>query len=175
MSSEVEAGSEAINWEAVAKALGVPVRTLPVVKSRSLEAETAASVVPQVAGEVVKPVRHVAGDYALTDAEWAIVEPLIPRGPGAGGKRDRLFINACLYRQRTLGSGREWASAPEAREIPLKSLQGRFYRWIDSNFFQELAAAVEATSLDERRKSEFRAMASEATVRRVKVLALRAS
>lgn len=128
MSSEVEA----IDWEAVAKALGVPLSTLPVVKSRSLKAETTANAAPDV-GQAVRP-RQIAGDYALTDAEWVIVEPLIPRGPGAGGKRDRLFINACLYRQRTLGSGREWASAPEAREIPLKSLQGRFTAGLIATF-----------------------------------------
>lgn len=173
MKREAES-DDVINWEAVAKALGVSRDTLPVAASNRREVGTA-DFVPAVVREAARPVRQIAGDYALTDEEWAIVEPLIPRGPGAGGKRDRLFINACLYRQRTLGSGREWASAPEAREMPLKSLQGRFYRWIDSNFFQELAAAVEATRLDERRKAEFRAMADEATVRRVKVLALRAS
>ncbi len=80
--SEKMSGDESINWEAVAKALGVPVRTLPVVKSDSREAETAASVVPQAAREVVKPVRHLAGDYALTDAEWTVVEASFPRGPG---------------------------------------------------------------------------------------------
>lgn len=175
MSSEVEAGSEAINWEAVAKALGVPVRTLPIVKSRNLEAETTATVVPQVAGEVVKPVRHVAGDYALTDAEWTVVEASFPRGPGGKGKRDREFINACIFRHRTLGSGREWASSPEAAVIPLKTLAGRYLRFCMNRWWEQLAAAVEASDLSESRKREFRAMSVEATKRREKVLALRAS
>lgn len=171
--SEKMSGDESINWEAVAKALGVSRDTLPVPASDRREVDKTEPPV-LVIGDAVRQVRQVAGDYALTDDEWSIVEPLVPRGPGARGKRDRLFLNACIYRQRTLGSGREWASAPEAREIPLKSLQGRFYRWCMSNFFQDLSAGVEASGLDARRKAEFRAMADEATVRRVRVLALRA-
>lgn len=174
MKREAES-DDVINWEAVAKALGVSRDTLPVAASNRREVETA-DVVPAVVREAVRPLRQVAGDYALTDEEWGVLETLIPRGPGEKrGKQDRQFINACLYRQRTLGSGREWASSPEAVTIPLKSLQGRFYRWCMNGYWVQLAAAVEASSLPDARKIEFRAMAVEAVARKAKVLALRAS
>ncbi len=169
-SSQREAeGDESINWAAVAKALGVSAETLPV--------GSAAAIRRTVDLREAVPVARVslADGYALTDAEWAIVEPLIPRGPGGGGKQDRQFINACLFRQRVKGNRREWASSPEAVTIPLKSLQGRFLRWCMNSWFEQLAVALEATVLSEQRKRDFRGIAAESSNRRAKVLALRAS
>jgi len=165
-------GDESINWAAVAKALGVSAETLPVGSTaairRAVDLADAVSVSRPIPG-------NVAHGYALTDEEWSVVEPLVPRGPGGGGKQDRAFLSACLYRHRVKGNGREWASSPEAVTIPLKSLQGRFLRWCMNGWWEALAAALEATALSEQRKREFRTIAAESTSRRARVLALRAS
>ncbi|MBL8882979.1 MAG: transposase [Hyphomicrobium sp.] len=161
-------GDEPINWAAVAKVLDVPPNTLPPVVSAIRRSVDLADAVP--VGRV-----SLADGYALTDEEWALVEPLIPRGPGAGGKQDRAFLNACLFRQRVKGNGREWASSPEAATIPLKSLQGRFLRWCMNNWWERLAVALETTALSEQRKRDFRGIGAESTNRRARVLALRAS
>lgn len=172
MSCEVEAqGEVAIDWAAVAKALGVSLDTLPTVASairRTVDPADMVSAVRPMPG-------NLAEGYALTDSEWAIVEPLIPRGPGGGGKQDKAFLNACLYRQRVKGNGREWASSPEAATIPLKSLQGRFLRWCMNGWWEALAAALEAAALSEERKRDFRGIGAESTNRRAKVLARRKS
>lgn len=172
MSCGVEVqGEAAVDWGAVAKALGVSLDTLPTVASAIRRTVDPAGAVPLAR---VMP-SSLADGYALTDEEWAIVEPLIPRGPGGGGKQDRAFLNACLYRQRVKGSGREWASSPEAATIPLKSLQGRFLRWCMNRWWEPLAAALEAEALSEQRKRDFRGIGAESTDRRAKVLALRKS
>ena len=49
--------------------------------------------------------------FELTDAEWAIIEPLLPNKP-SGVRRvdDRRVINGILWRFRT---GSSWADVPE--------------------------------------------------------------
>jgi transposase len=65
--------------------------------------------------------------HALTDEQWAVVKPLLPRGrPGPKSKRgDRTFIDAVLYRVRT---GVAWRDLP-ARFGPWKSIYNRFDNW----------------------------------------------
>ena len=49
---------------------------------------------------------------ALTDAEWALIEPLIPPGKPGGGKRRvdiREVINAVMY---ILSTGCQWRYLP---------------------------------------------------------------
>jgi transposase len=55
----------------------------------------------------------------LTDGEWRLVEPLIPRGKRGGGKRTvvmREVVNGLMY---ILSTGCQWAALP--RDLPPKS------------------------------------------------------
>jgi transposase len=55
----------------------------------------------------------------LTDGEWQLVEPLIPRGKRGGGKRTvvmREVVNGLMY---ILSTGCQWAALP--RDLPPKS------------------------------------------------------
>ena len=66
----------------------------------------------------------------LTDAEWAIVEPLLPGACRLGRPRKvdlRSVLDALLY---ILSSGCQWRALP--RDFPPRStVQGYFYRWRD--------------------------------------------
>lgn len=64
--------------------------------------------------------------HELTDAQWPLVEPHIPRRPGPRGKLgDRNFINAVLWRVKT---GAPWRDIPP-RYGPWKTVYNRFARW----------------------------------------------
>jgi transposase len=55
----------------------------------------------------------------LTDGEWQLVEPLIPRGKRGGGKRTvvmREVVNGLMY---ILSTGCQWAALP--KDLPPKS------------------------------------------------------
>src|SRR5262245_48812822 len=65
--------------------------------------------------------------HALTDAQWARLEPLLPRrvsGPKAA-RGDRLSIEAVIFRART---GLPWRDLPEWFG-PWKSVYNRFANW----------------------------------------------
>jgi putative transposase len=63
-----------------------------------------------------------------TDAEWALLKPLMPEPAGIGRPRTtdlRAVVNAILY---MLGTGCQWRALP--KEFPPRStVQGYFYRW----------------------------------------------
>lgn len=65
-----------------------------------------------------------------TDAEWAVLEPLMPEPAGIGRPRTthlRAVVNAILY---VLGTGCQWRALP--KDFPPRStVQGYFYRWRD--------------------------------------------
>jgi putative transposase len=65
-----------------------------------------------------------------TDAEWALLKPLMPEPAGTGRPRTtdlRAVVNAILY---MLTSGCQWRALP--RNFPPRStVQGYFYRWRD--------------------------------------------
>jgi transposase len=65
--------------------------------------------------------------FDLTDAEWAIMEPLLPEQPVRGGQwRDhRQVINGICWVKRT---GSPWRDMPE-RYGPWKTCHERFRRW----------------------------------------------
>jgi transposase len=55
----------------------------------------------------------------LTDAEWALVEPLIPPGKSGGGKRKvvlREVVNGLMY---ILSTGCQWRAVP--KDLPPRS------------------------------------------------------
>jgi transposase len=65
--------------------------------------------------------------HALNDEQWARVRALLPetgRGPRSD-RKDRLFVDAVLYRAKT---GISWRDLPE-RFGPWKSVYNRFANW----------------------------------------------
>lgn len=78
--------------------------------------------------------------YDLSDEEWRLVEPLLPK-PGKGKQRvdDRRVANGIFYVLRT---GAPWRDLPE-RYGPYTTVYNRFNRWskrgIWLKVFEELA------------------------------------
>jgi transposase len=78
--------------------------------------------------------------HALTDEQWARLEPLLPKkrtGPVAK-LGDRNFIDAVLYRART---GVPWRDLPE-RFGPWHSMYNRFHNWSRRGIWELLFAAL---------------------------------
>ncbi len=68
----------------------------------------------------------MSGLYWLSDAEWARLEPLLPRGRrGAHRVDDRRVISGILYMLR---SGGRWRDCPSAYG-PYTTVYNRFNRW----------------------------------------------
>ena len=64
----------------------------------------------------------------LTDAEWALVEPLIPPAKRGGNKRTvnvREVVNGLMY---LLGTGCQWAAIPKDL-APRSTVHDYFARW----------------------------------------------
>ena len=81
----------------------------------------------------------------MTDAEWALVEPLLPGRRCWGRPRTvdvRAVVDGLLY---ILATGCQWRALP--RDFPPRStVQGYFYRWRDDGVWQEAVdALVQAT------------------------------
>lgn len=79
----------------------------------------------------------------MTDAEWAVVGPLLPGRSPLGRPRTtdlREVLNAILY---LATGGGQWRALP--RDFPPRStVQGYFYRWRDDGTWAELVAALVA-------------------------------
>lgn len=73
----------------------------------------------------------------LTDAEWALVEPLLPERCRWGRPRVvnlRAVLDGLLY---VLATGCQWRALP--RDFPPRStVQGYFYRWRDGRIWQAI-------------------------------------
>jgi transposase len=85
--------------------------------------------------------------HALTDAQWAQLQPVLPRqvtGPKAT-RGDRLFVEAVIFRAKT---GLPWRDLPE-RFGPWKSVYNRFSNWAKrghwATIFRELQIEVDET------------------------------
>jgi transposase len=78
--------------------------------------------------------------FDLTDGEWAILEPLLPKQPRRGGKwRDhRQVINGIAWVKRT---GSPWRDMPE-RYGPWKTAHDRFRRWAKDGTWAKLKQQV---------------------------------
>lgn len=77
--------------------------------------------------------------YELTDAEWAIIDPLLPRkSRGVPRVEDRRVLNGIFWRLRT---GSPWADIPE-RYGPATTCYNRFVRWRKAGIWDKLLAAV---------------------------------
>ncbi len=86
--------------------------------------------------------------WAVTDAFWSRVEPLIParkvdpkkkylRKPGAGrpAKPARQIFEAVVYVLRT---GCQWKALPKERFGSASAVHKRFLEWEEAGFFEEL-------------------------------------
>jgi transposase len=71
---------------------------------------------------------HLRYPSDLTDAEWALVEPLIPPAKRGGGKRTvnmREVVNGLMY---VLSTGCQWRALP--KDLPARStVNGYFVLW----------------------------------------------
>ena len=92
--------------------------------------------------------RRVAGEYWLTDAAFAAIEPLLPKVySGARRKDDRRIISGIIHVQR---SGCRWQDCP-AIYGPSTTVYNRFNRWSRRGLWQDiLTALVEALPNDTR-------------------------
>ena len=82
--------------------------------------------------------------HALTDEQWALVEPLIPRSTARTGrpaKDRRLMLDGVFW---VLATGAPWRDLPE-RFGPWQTVYDHFARWRKAGV---LAAVVEALQLE---------------------------
>jgi putative transposase len=89
----------------------------------------------------------------LTDAEWEIMEPLIPAGKWGGREREvdmREVLNAVYY---VLKTGCQWGMLPH--DFPPKSTVHEYYsQWRKSGDWQRMHAALhEQIRLEEKRET----------------------
>jgi transposase len=77
----------------------------------------------------------------LTDAEWALVAPLIPPAKRGGNKRRvniREVLNGVLY---VLSTGCQWRAIP--KDLPPRStVHGYLERWIDDRTLERIHYAL---------------------------------
>lgn len=73
--------------------------------------------------------------FDLSDEEWAVIEPLLPKG-GRGPKRvgDRRVLNGIFYILRT---GAPWRDLPE-RYGPRTTVYNRYARWARRGIWKEI-------------------------------------
>jgi transposase len=81
--------------------------------------------------------------FDLTDAEWAVIEPLLPTDVrGKERVDDRRVISGIVH---VLKSGGRWADVPTEVYGPKKTLYNRFVRWaakgVWTGLFEALASA----------------------------------
>ena len=77
--------------------------------------------------------------YDLSDSEWKIIEPLLPRkSRGVERVDDRRVLNGIFCRLR---SGAPWADIPE-RYGPPTTCYNRFVRWRKAGIWDRLLEAV---------------------------------
>jgi transposase len=79
--------------------------------------------------------------HALTDEQWARVQPLLPwRAQGRKSTRgDRVFVDAVIFRAKT---GVPWRDLPE-RFGPWKSVYNRFANWGAKDAWVDLFRALQ--------------------------------
>jgi transposase len=78
--------------------------------------------------------------FDLSDEEWALLEPLMPKARKSARQDDRKIMNAIFYVLRT---GMPWRDLPD-RYGPYTTVYNRFNRWsrrgVWKNIFDTLAA-----------------------------------
>ena len=77
--------------------------------------------------------------FWLSDAQWAVIEPFMPRNqPGPERKEDRRVISGILH---VLTSGCRWRDCPSAYG-PRTTVYNRFNRWSRRGFWKAMLAAL---------------------------------
>src|ERR1700739_2724014 len=82
--------------------------------------------------------------FDLSDEEWSVLEPLMPKSRKSGAAHDRRIINAIFYVLRT---GIPWRDLPE-RYGPYTSAYNRFNRWSRRGVWKHIFDQVAARSRD---------------------------
>ena len=82
----------------------------------------------------------MARQFWLSDAHWAVIEPLLPHLGGKPRVEDRGVISGILHRYR---EGLCWRAVPDEYG-PRTTLFNRFDRWSERGIWQELLAALVA-------------------------------
>jgi transposase len=80
----------------------------------------------------------MAEQFWLSDTQWAVIEPLLPRLGGKPRVDDRRVISGILHRYR---EGLRWRAIP-AEYGPRTTLFNRFNRWSQRGLWRELLAAL---------------------------------
>ncbi len=84
----------------------------------------------------------VTGRADLTDAQWAVLEPLLPGGKKPGRRRKytrRQLIDGIRWRVRT---GAPWRDVPD-RYGPWQSVYGLFRRWQRDGTWRRIVTALQ--------------------------------
>ena len=88
----------------------------------------------------------MAGAFWLNEAQWAAIEPLLPRNrPGARRVDDRRVISGIIH---VLKSGCRWQDCP-AIYGPPTTIYNRFHRWSGRGVWQRLFVALVQVSPDD--------------------------
>jgi len=82
--------------------------------------------------------------FDLTDEEWALLEPLMPKSRKSARVDDHKILNAIFYVLRT---GMPWRDLPE-RYGPYTSAYNRFNRWARRGIWKHIFDQVAARSRD---------------------------
>ena len=78
--------------------------------------------------------------HALTETEWARLQPLLPpRKAGKPRQDDRRILNGILWK---LATGVPWRDLPE-RYGPWQTVYTRFRRWTTAGVWERMLAAVQ--------------------------------
>jgi transposase len=81
----------------------------------------------------------MAGEFWLSDAQWATIEPLLPKNqPGARRTDDRRVISGIVH---VLKSGCRWRDCP-AVYGPATTIYNRFHRWAMRGLWRRLFEAL---------------------------------
>lgn len=79
--------------------------------------------------------------HELSEEEWALVEPVLPKSKAKTGRppRDRRqMLNGILW---ILSTGSQWRDLPE-RFGPWETVYGYFSKWRDSEVYDSILAAL---------------------------------
>ena len=81
----------------------------------------------------------MAGEFWLSDGQWAAIEPLLPRNqPGARRVDDRRVLSGIIH---VLKTGCRWQDCPSVYG-PSTTVYNRFNRWAGRGLWQRLFKAL---------------------------------
>ena len=82
--------------------------------------------------------------FDLSDEEWGLLEPLMPRSRRSARAEDRKVMNAIFYVLRT---GMPWRDLPE-RYGPYTTAYNRFNRWSRRGIWKQIFDTLASKSRD---------------------------